>query len=61
MALQQPTTAGSALESPILRMILIVAAIVVAMIAVTAILGVGQAGPAYQILPDPAAGMGLPF
>jgi hypothetical protein len=60
MALQQPS-AGSALESPILQMIRIVAAIVVAMIAVTAILGVGQAGPAYQIVPDPAAGMGLPF
>ncbi|HYC06305.1 MAG TPA: hypothetical protein VEG29_00120 [Candidatus Binatia bacterium] len=61
MALQQPTTAGSALESPILRAILIVAAIVVAMLALTAILGVGQAGPGYQIVPDPAAGMGLPF
>jgi hypothetical protein len=31
------------------------------MLVMTAIFGVQQAGPSYEIVPDPAAGLGLPF
>jgi hypothetical protein len=43
------------------RVLFIIAAAIVAMIALTAVFGVGQAGPSYDIVPDPAAGLGLPF
>jgi hypothetical protein len=38
-----------------------VAAVIVVMIVLTAIVGVQQTGPSYQIVPDPASGLGLPF
>jgi hypothetical protein len=31
------------------------------MIALTAVFGVGQTGPSYDLVPDPAAAAGLPF
>jgi len=33
----------------------------VLMIVLTAVFGVQQTGPSYQIVPDPASGLGLPF
>ena len=61
MAVQQSTRSGLVLDSPILRAILIVVAVVAVMLVATVIFGVAQLGPSYQIVPDPAAGMALPF
>ncbi len=56
-----PTTSGlrSAAYEDLVRALLIVAAVIVVMIAATLLLGVSQAGPSYDIVPDPA-GL-LPF
>jgi hypothetical protein len=43
------------------RALLIAGAVVVAMLVLTAAFGVQQAGPAYDVVPDPAALSGLPF
>jgi hypothetical protein len=62
MALQHSTSEQRAALNPdFLRALLIVAAVIVVMIVLTAIVGVGQTGPSYQIVPDPASGLGLPF
>jgi uncharacterized membrane protein len=62
MALQHATQGQRvALNPDLLRAFLIVAAVIVVMMVLTAIIGVGQTGPTYQIVPDPASGMGLPF
>lgn len=62
MALQQ-TTLGERAASVVdlVRVALIIAAVIVVMIALTAVFGVHQTGPSYDIVPDPAAGLGLPF
>ncbi len=62
MALQQTTLGERArtLED-LVRVLLIIAAVIVVMIALTAVFGVGQTGPSYDLVPDPAAGLGLPF
>jgi len=62
MALQQTTLqvkAGSYADS--VRVLLTIAAFIVVMLALTAVFGVGQTGPSYEVVPDPAAGLGLPF
>jgi ABC-type transporter Mla subunit MlaD len=62
MALQQTTHGERALSVPALvRVLLVLAAVFVAMIALTAIFGMGQPGPSYDFVPDPAAAAGLPF
>ena len=43
------------------RVVLILAAVIVVFLVMTAIFGIGQAGPSYDIVPDPASGLGLPF
>jgi hypothetical protein len=45
----------------LVRALLIVAAVIVLMLVLTVVFGVQQAGPSYQIVPDPASGLGLPF
>lgn len=45
----------------LVRTLLIVAAVIVLMLVMTVVLGVHQAVPSYQIVPDPAGGLGLPF
>ena len=45
----------------LVRVLLIVAAVIVLMLVLTAIFGVQQTGPSYEIVPDPASGLGLPF
>jgi len=55
-----PRAAGRT-QPDFLRALLIVAAVIVVMIVLTAIVGVQQTGPSYQIVPDPASGLGLPF
>ena len=62
MALQQ-TTQGERAPTlqALVRVLLVLAAAVVAMIALTVIFGVGQTGPSYDLVPDPAAAAGLPF
>ena len=43
------------------RVLLVIAAVVALMLVLTAIFGVHQAGLSYEIVPDPAAAVGLPF
>ncbi|HEY5275118.1 MAG TPA: hypothetical protein VIK38_01035 [Coriobacteriia bacterium] len=45
----------------LLRVLLIIAAVIVVMLVLTAIFGVQQLGPSLEIAPDPASGLGLPF
>jgi hypothetical protein len=54
----QRTTAGS---GNLTRALLLVAAVIILMAVLTVIFGVNIPGPSYQIVPDPASGMGLPF
>ena len=62
MALQRTSLGLSGLfSSDLLRVLVIVAAVIVAMLILTAIFGIGQPGPSLEFAPDPAAGMGLPF
>ena len=62
MALQRTSPGLSGwLSSDLLRVLVIVAAVIVAMLVLTAIFGIGQPGPSLELTPDPAAGMGLPF
>jgi hypothetical protein len=62
MALHR-TTLGQRADSyrDLVRVLLIVAAVIVVMLVLSAIFGVQQTGPSYQIVPDPASGLGLPF
>ena len=62
MALHQRTLGQmAAAHQDLLRVLLIVAAVLVVMLVATAIFGVQQTGPSYEIVPDPAGGLGLPF
>jgi hypothetical protein len=62
MALQRTSLGLSGLfSSDLVRVLVIVAAVIVAMLVLTAIFGIGQPGPSLEFAPDPAAGMGLPF
>jgi hypothetical protein len=62
MALQHPTLGKRvASNQDLVRALLIVAAVILLMIVLTAVFGVQQTGPSYQIVPDPASGLGLPF
>ncbi len=45
----------------LVRAMLIIAAVIVVMLVLTAIFGVQQLGPSLEITPDPASGLGLPF
>jgi len=62
MALHQ-TGLGQRIESreDLVRILLIVAAVIVLMLVMTVAFGVHQAGPSYQLVPDPAGAAGLPF
>jgi multisubunit Na+/H+ antiporter MnhC subunit len=62
MTLQQPTV-GSRLAShrELVIGLAIIGVAIILMIILTAVFGIQQAGPSYDIAPDPAAGMGLPF
>ena len=59
MALQQPGVAHETRDD-ILRVLLIIAAVIAVVIIATAMVGM-QAGPAYDLTPDPAKLSGLPF
>lgn len=62
MALHQRTIAQWATShQDFVRVLLIVAAVIVLMLVATAVFGVQQAGPSYEIVPDPVGGLGLPF
>ena len=62
MALHQATLGQRrASHQDLVRVLLIIAAVIVLMIVMTAIFGVQRAAPSYQIVPDPAGGLGLPF
>ncbi len=62
MALQHPALGQRvASNQDLLRALLIVAAVIVMMVVLTVVFGVQQTGPSYQIVPDPASGLGLPF
>ena len=62
MALQQPTLAGSTMSrEDVIRVLLIVAAVIAVIVVATALIGMQQAGPAYDLTPDPAKLSGLPF
>ena len=62
MALQGTTLGQRVASYPdLVRVLLIVVAVIVLMLVLTAIFGVQQTGPSYEIVPDPASGLGLPF
>jgi len=62
MALQHSTLRQRVTSNQgLVRALLIVAAVIVLMLVLTVVFGVQQAGPSYQIVPDPASGLGLPF
>ena len=62
MALQHQTLQQrvTSLPSTLLVLLIVVVAVGVMLLA-TAILGVHLTGPGYDIVPDPASGLGLPF
>ena len=45
----------------LVRVLLIIVAVIALMLVLTALFGVHHAGPSYEIVPDPAAAIGLPF
>ena len=62
MALQRTTLGQRAVPyRDLIRVLVIVAAVIVLMLVMTAMFGVQQTGPSYEIVPDPASGLGLPF
>lgn len=62
MALQRSTLGQRVSAYPDLaRAFLVVAAVIVLMLVLTVVFGVQQSPPSYQIVPDPASGLGLPF
>jgi hypothetical protein len=62
MALQRSTLGQRALFAPdLVRVLVVAAAVIVLMIVLTVVFGVQQNPPSYQIVPDPASGLGLPF
>lgn len=61
MALHQATLGQRvAAYRDLVRVLLIVAAVIVLMLAANVVFGVQQTGPSYDIVPDPA-GLALPF
>jgi hypothetical protein len=62
MALQRTTLGQRAVSyRDLVRTLVVVAAVIVLMLLLTAIFGVQQGGPSYEIVPDPASDLGLPF
>ena len=62
MALQHQTLAQRVTAVPsTLRVLLFLVLVVGAMLLATWIFGVRLAGPSYDLVPDPGAGLGLPF
>jgi ABC-type transporter Mla subunit MlaD len=62
MALQHTTPGQRAASFQALgRVLLVLAAVIVGMLVLTVVFGVGQTGPSYDLVPDPAAAAGLPF
>ena len=62
MALQRSALGTRAATShDLVRVALILAAVIVVFLVMTAVFGMGQTGPSYDIVPDPASGLGLPF
>ena len=62
MALQRSALGTRAAPSrDLVRVALILAAVIVAFLVMTAVFGIGLASPSYDIVPDPASGLGLPF
>ena len=62
MALQHSTLGKmAASHQDLVRAVLIAAAVIVLMLVLTVVFGVQQSGPSYQIVPDPASGLGVPF
>ena len=62
MAIQQPTADQRAVpHRDLVRVVVILAAVIALMLAATAILGVTQTGPLYEIVQDPAHLSGLSF
>jgi len=62
MALHR-TTVGqqAAAYANLVRILLIAVAVIAAMLVLTALFGWHQVAPLYQIVPDPAGALGLPF
>ena len=61
MVLHQTThEQRTASHQDLVRVIIIIASVIVLMLVATAIFGVQQTAPSYEIVPDPA-GLGLPF
>lgn len=61
MALHQSSLAQRVASHQDLLRVLLVVAVVLLMLALTAAFGIHQGVPSYQIVPDPAGGAGLPF
>jgi len=62
MALQHQTLAQRVDSVPAtLRMVLFVVAVIGVMLIATAVFGIRFSGPSYEIVPDPAGQLGLPF
>jgi hypothetical protein len=61
MALQQSTLGARASFEDIVRVLLIVAAVIVVMLALNVVFGFTGTGPSYDLTLDPGAGLGLPF
>ena len=61
MALQQSTLGARASFENIVRVLLIVAAVIVVMLALNVVFGFNGGGPSFDLTPDPAAGLGLPI
>ena len=61
MALQPSTIAQGSSSRALLLALLVALAVIALMILATAIFGFNQAGPSYEIAPDPAHLVGLPF
>lgn len=62
MTIQQPTTEQRSVQHrDLVRVVVILAGVIALMLAATAVFGVQQTGPLYDIVPDPAHLSGLPF
>jgi|ABSN01.1.fsa_nt_gi hypothetical protein len=61
MSLQESTEGKRATSRDLIRVLVLLAVAIALMVAATAIFGMGQTGPLYEIVPDPAHLSGLPF
>jgi hypothetical protein len=61
MALHQSNLAHETSREDVIRVLLIIAAVIAVVAIATAMIGMQQAGPAYDLTPDPAGLSGLPF